>query len=159
MQTKQTYQRKCQNPCWYDSPSPKTPCEATLFSSHTHYDCFNCWFFKLFGKMTHFVLILKKTWSINTQRLKYLLFKVKLYNCRFCPVLWASESLTEVPTFFNTKDRQNYSQNAVGNDSTNSLHEINENSQLSVYTDLFFSSLPSLNKKTMQASWMMYCCT
>lgn len=144
MQTKQTYQRKCQNPCWYDSPSPKTPCEETLFSSHTLYDCFNCWFFKLFGKMTHFVLVLKKTWSINTQRLKYLLFKVKLYNCRFCPVLWASESLTEVPTFFNTKDRQNYSQNAVGNDYKLSAWNKWEFSTFCLHWSIFF--LTSLTK-------------
>lgn len=44
--------------------------------------------------------------------------------------------------FLITKDRQDYTHIAFGNDSTNFLHEINENFHLSVDIVLFSSHLP-----------------
>lgn len=157
MQTKHTYQTKCRNPC-YDPPSPKTLCETTLFSSPKIYDCFNCWSFKSFAKMTHFALVLKKKWTIYIQRFKYLLLHS---NCTIPDSALCCEPANlslKCLHFFHHKRQTGlyplcfwewFYKLSAGNKW--------EFTSFCLHWSIFFS-LPSLNK-TMQASWMMYCCT
>lgn len=112
----------------------------------------------VFEKMTHFALVLKKKWTIYIQRFKYLLLHS---NCTIPDSALCCEPANlslKCLHFFHHKRQTGlyphcfwewFYKLSAGNKW--------EFTSFCLHWSIFFS-LPSLNK-TMQASWMMYCCT